>query len=274
MTFFLYPEMHTATKRLMFRWIMRRSARRAARIITISKSTADDVIRVLGLPKEKLSVVPLGVSAAYRPITDEQVLREVCARYSLVPHEYLLYVGVLEPRKNVPRLLHAYALLRKSGVRHPLVLVGRRGWKYDDVFRTLEALRLGNDVVFTNHVPEGDLPALYCGARVFVYPSIYEGFGLPVLEAMACGTPVVTSNISSMPEVAGDAALLIEPRDHEQMASAIESVLVDEGLRQSLRERGLKRASVYTWDKTARETLKVYEFACDDILRGVNTIPS
>lgn len=262
MTFFLYPEMHTAIKRRMFRWIMRRSARRAARIITISKNTADDVTRVLGVPKEKMSVVPLGVSPAYRPITDEQVLRKVCGRYSLVPHEYLLYVGVLEPRKNVPRLLHAYALLRRSGVRHPLVLVGRRGWKYDDVFRTLEALGLGNDVVFTDHVPEGDLPALYCGARVFVYPSMYEGFGLPVLEAMACGVPVVTSDTSSMPEVLGDAGVLIDPHDHEAIAAGIRRVLDDGGLEETLRARGPVRAAFFSWERTAVETVRVYTQAC------------
>jgi len=161
------------------------------------------------------------------------------------------------------QLAGGYALLVEKGVREPLVIAGRKGWMYADIFRVVVSLGLRERVIFTGYVPGRELPYLYNAARIFVYPSIYEGFGLPVLEAMACGTPVVTSNVSSMPEVAAGAAILTNPSDHKQMASSMEAILADECLRQSLRERGLRRAAEFSWERTARETLQVYFRACE-----------
>jgi glycosyltransferase involved in cell wall biosynthesis len=171
-------------------------------------------------------------------------------------------VGTLQPRKNLGRLLEAVALLREQAQRGEapgLVIAGRKGWLYDPVFQQVERLGLEREVVFPGYVPQEDLPALLSGARLFVFPSLYEGFGLPVLEAMACGTPVVCSNVSSLPEVAGDAAFLVDPRDVKGMAEAMNRLLQDEGLRAEVVERGYRRVRQFSWDRCARETLAVLE---------------
>jgi glycosyltransferase involved in cell wall biosynthesis len=262
MIFYMYPQVHTFTKRLFFRWFIHRSARRADCIIAISESTAKDIARILQIPRERIVSVPLGVGEAYRPVRNERQLSEVCGHYRLEPHKYILYVGVLEPRKNIPRLLDAYASLREIGLRQPLAIVGRRGWRCEDLFRAIAALGLEEQVVFTGYVPEQHLPVLYSAARAFVYPSLYEGFGLPVLEAMACGTPVVTSCASSMPEVVGDAGVLINPERHEDIAAGIRRVLEDPDLECWLREAGPARAALFTWERTASQTIEVYKQAC------------
>jgi glycosyltransferase involved in cell wall biosynthesis len=171
-------------------------------------------------------------------------------------------VGTLQPRKNLGRLLEAYALLRKRAQRGEapgLVIAGRKGWLYDQIFQQVERLGLESKVVFPGYVPQDDLPALLSGARLFVFPSLYEGFGLPVLEAMACGTPVACSNVSSLPEVAGDAALLVDPLDVRGMAEAMNRLLQDEGLRTQLVERGYRQVRQFSWARCARETLAVLE---------------
>ncbi len=262
MIFYLYPQVHTLGKRLLFRWFMRRSARRARRIITISQSSAKDIARILHVPDRRIVPVSLGVGDTYRPVRSDRQLSEVCAHYRLEPHRYILYVGVLEPRKNIPRLLEAYALLWKAGIRQHLAIVGRHGWNCEDIFRAIASLGIENQVVFTGYVPEQHLPVLYSAARAFVYPSLYEGFGLPVLEAMACGTPVVTSCTSSMPEVVGDAGVLINPESHEDIAAGIRRLLEDPDLECWLREAGPARAALFTWERTASQTIEVYKQAC------------
>jgi glycosyltransferase involved in cell wall biosynthesis len=168
----------------------------------------------------------------------------------------------LEPRKNLVRLVRAYAALRQSGViSHQLVIVGQAHWQGSAIGREVNELGLSEEVVFTGYVPTDDLVTLYNAATVFVYPSLYEGFGLPILEAMSCGTPVITSNVASMPEVAGEAALLVNPRSEEDLAQTLERVLTDEMLRRELGEKGLRRASQFSWEKTARLTLHAYEEA-------------
>jgi glycosyltransferase involved in cell wall biosynthesis len=180
-------------------------------------------------------------------------------RYGL-PAQYLLFVGTLEPRKNLTTLLHAYALLRAEGLGDglKLVIAGRAGWLYADIFATVKTLALEGEVIFSGFVADEDLPDLYRGARLFVFPSLYEGFGLPILEAMASGIPVITSTTASMPEVAGDAAILVDPHDPKAVAEGMARVLAGDQVRQTLIQRGLRRAQQFAWDSVARTTLDVY----------------
>jgi glycosyltransferase involved in cell wall biosynthesis len=258
MIFLLYPEVHTLSKRAFFRTMMPISARRAQAIIAISESTARDVVQLLRVPPDRVHAIPLAAAGNFLPIDDPTSVDSVCSRYGLRTGEFVLFVGVMEPRKNIPVLLHAYRKLVDRGVSKQLAIVGKRGWMCDDVLSTVQTLDLEKRVVFTGYVPSRDLPYLYNGACLFIYPSLYEGFGLPVLEAMACGTPVVTSNVSSMPEIVGDSALLVDPRNSEEIAQAMEKLLADDILSHAMRESALKRAAMYSWDRTARETLQVY----------------
>lgn len=198
----------------------------------------------------------------FRPISAAE--SEPTLRQYGIERPYILYVGALESRKNLPRLLAAYARLREWSERWRLVIVGARKWKSSPIFDTVQQLGLEPHVTFTGYVADEHLPALYSGADLFAFPSLYEGFGLPVLEAMACGTPVVTSNTSSLPEVAGDAAILVDPRDVEQIANAMWLVLSQPDLAAALREKGLARAAQFTWERTARETIEVYKQALQD----------
>jgi len=202
-------------------------------------------------------VIPEAAHTRYRPMSLESV--DPALKRYVIERPYILYVGSLEKRKNLPRLLEAYAYLRETLPGWKLVIVGGRKWKSDPIYKAVQRLGLEPHVIFTGFVAEEDLPALYNGADLFVFPSLYEGFGLPVLEAMACGTPVVTSNTSSLPEVAGEAALLVAPTDVKAIAAAMQRVLSEPDLAAELRRRGLERASQFSWERTARETLAVYE---------------
>jgi glycosyltransferase involved in cell wall biosynthesis len=260
MTFLLHPDLHQAVKRVFFPAIMRLSARRADRLIAISESTRDDLVRMWGVDRSRIAAIPLAADTGYRPRSPEEIA-ETCGRHGLRPGGYILYVGVLEPRKNVDRLVEAFGRVAKELPGVDLVIAGRRGWMYDQIFRQVEALGLHERVRFTGYVANEELPALYAGARLFAYPSKYEGFGLPVLEAMSCGTPVITTNVSSMPEVAGDAAVLVEPDDVAGLAAALLRVSDDHALRNQLACRGLARAKAFSWERCARETIAVYEAA-------------
>jgi glycosyltransferase involved in cell wall biosynthesis len=186
-------------------------------------------------------------------------VQPVLERYQL-SQPYILYVGSIEPRKNLLRLLQAYARLRKDLPGWKLVLVGaRNAWKSTPISEEMRKLNLAPWVQLTGYIPEEDLPALYNGAGLFAFPSLYEGFGLPVLEAMACGTPVITSNVSSLPEVAGDAALLVDPYNVEEIAAAMVNVLSDQELSEDLHRRGLERSKEFSWERTAQQTLEVYK---------------
>lgn len=260
LTFFLFPEVHAVFRRLFFQRMMRASARRAEKIIAVSESTARDLVRVFGEKgvKEKVHAIPLAASEDFRPAEDSFIIGAVCARYNLPTGHFILSVGVLEPRKNIPTLLRAYRYLVDRGVQQRLAVVGERGWMCEEIFTTVRALRLEDRVIFTGYAPDADLSYLYNGASLFVYPSLYEGFGPPVLEAMACGTPVMTSNVSSMCEIVGESGILVNPLDANELAQGIEQLLQDDNLRKYLRAEGLKRATNFSWERTARETMKVY----------------
>jgi glycosyltransferase involved in cell wall biosynthesis len=262
LTFFELPEYHTFVKRTFFRAMIPAAARKADRVVTISSSTKADAVKWLGLDPARIDVTPLAVSPRYRPDVASESVAQVRVRYGL-PADYVLYVGRLEPRKNLPRLVDAYEqVLRRFPAAPLLVLAGAPGWHWRETEASIR--RLGSRVKTLGYVPEDDLPALYTGAGVFLYPSLYEGFGIPVLEAFACGVPTITSSTSATAEVAGDAAELVNPRDAGDISRALTRLLEDPGRREELRRRALARASGYSWERTAALTRDSYLRALDE----------
>ena len=267
LTFLYYPQFLTDASRHYYNDQIERAVRRADHISADSTNTKDDLLRLLNVPRDKVTVVLLAHDPQYKPL-DATACAPVLARHKLEPG-FILFTGTLEPRKNVTGLLTAYRALcdrPPSGFsRTPrLVLAGRRGWLYDEIFSRIAALKLDDRVRFLENAPNEDLVALYNSARLLALPSFYEGFGLTVLEAMACGTPVICSERGSLPEVAGDAALFINPDDLDGLADAMEHTLGDESLRTQMRERGLVQAARFSWEKTARETLDIYRTLLND----------
>ena len=227
-------------------------------VLADSENTREDVIELLMVPSSRVEVVYPGVGEAFGVIEDEQTLARTRDLYNL-HSPFILSVGTLEPRKNLVTLLDAYATVwRDNGPEHKLVVAGRKGWLYEGALRRVEQLGLEDDVVFLGFVAEDHLPALYCLADLLVFPSIYEGFGLPPLEAMACGTPVITSDSSSLPEVVGDAGLMVPAEDDESLAEAIRNLLEDAYLREDLVRRGLSRAAEFTWEAAGAKLLEIY----------------
>lgn len=258
LAFIRFPQTFRAYNRIYLDVATRLSVRRAARILVVSEHTRREVIGLLGVAPERVVVTPNAVREHFRP-PDPAVLETFRARKGL-PEHFVLYVGTLEPRKNLTTLLEAYAEVAQQQAA-PLLVGGGKGWLYDAVFQRLEALGLRERVRFVGYLDEAELPLWYAAATVFVFPSIYEGFGMPPLEAMACGTPVVASNTSSLPEVVGDAGLTVSPYDPAALAEAISRLLDDADLRQELRERGLRQARAFSWRVTAERTLAAYEAA-------------
>jgi glycosyltransferase involved in cell wall biosynthesis len=257
LSFLFYPQGFRPLNRIYLQFLTQLSARRARRVIAVSHSTKRDLVQHYGLPPDKVDVIHNGVDASFRPLPTDQVA-EFRSR-SRLPGRFVLFVGTLEPRKNVAGLIEAYARLPKE--RPPLLLVGGKGWLYDDIFARVEALNLSDEVHFVGYVPAEDLPFWYNAAELFVYPSLYEGFGLPPLEAMACGTAVITSTASSLPEVVGEAGLLVDPAEPAALARAMEQVLSDRELRETVRAAGRVRAQGFSWERTARCTVDSYRRA-------------
>ena len=256
-----FPHAHRPLDRLYLDLSTRHNACAAAHLISDSQATKRDLVERYGVDPAKIAVVYPGYdAAAFRPVRDEAAIEAVRARYGIAG-EYILSVGTLQPRKNLVRLIEAFAIcdLQSAICNLQLVITGKRGWLYEEIFTKVYQLGLEDEVIFTGYVAGSDLPALLSGASLFVMPSLYEGFGLPVLEAMACGVPVVCSNVSSLPEVAGEAAILVDPLDVGGMAAAMEQVLSDEELRAKLSARGFERARRFLWENCARETLAVLE---------------
>lgn len=251
----LYPQYFTALQRLVFGMAMRLAVGRARWIIADSESTARDLRARLHARTDRVVVIHLGVDATMQPAPAERI-ETMRARYGLA-ESYVLYVGSNKPHKNLARLVEAYARIA-GREQTPLVVAGHWDAEHPEARERAEQLGLGQSVRWLGAIPAGDLPALYSGATLFVFPSEYEGFGLPVLEAMACGTPAITSNVSSLPEVAGDAALTVAPSDTEALSDAIARVLHDGDLRTQMRARGLRQAAQFNWRDAARETANVY----------------
>lgn len=251
-----YPQAHPRFQRLYLDWGTRWNAHVARHLIADSQATKLDLVVHYRIPAEKITVVSPGVHLS--PASPREIAG-VRSRYRL-PENYILFVGTLQPRKNLPTLFQAYRdLARPNGTDYQLVLAGKRGWLFDGVLRHIEALGLSDRIRLLDYVPSQDLPGLLGGARLLVQPSLYEGFGLTLLEAMAVGVPVVTSNAAALPEVAGDAAILVNPRDVDAWREALRQALTDEALRQELILRGTRRVDLFSWERCARETLTVLE---------------
>ncbi len=257
-----FPEAHTARRRLELHLTTRWSLHAARRVIAISAATRDDLVRHYNADPTRISVVHHGLSSDFRP-SDPPIIAATRARYQL-PEAYLLYVGTIQPRKNLARLIAAFAQALAAPTTPPdlqLVIAGRRGWLTTEIERQAATLGIANRVRFLGYVPDADLPALLSGACAFTFPSLYEGFGMPVLEAMACGTAVLCANTSALPEVVGAAALLVDPHATDAIAAGIVRLVADPNLRADLRVRGLAHAATFTWERCARATLEVLHAA-------------
>ena len=257
------PETFKRRSWMQLRLTVRRTARRAAHIITVSEYSRVDISRTYGIAPDRITVTPEAAPRHFAPITNETELRRVRERYGIQAN-YILSLCSIQPRKNLVRLIEAYSCLRgvhPEGKLPQLVLAGKRGWLDNETFRAAERNAVGGDILFTGYVPEPDLVGLYSGAICFVYPSYFEGFGLPVVEAMQCGVPVVTGNRTSLPEVVGDAGLLFDPFDTQALVNALTQVISDPAYRAKLRAKGLERARTFNWKTTAELTLGAYRVA-------------
>jgi glycosyltransferase involved in cell wall biosynthesis len=253
----LYPQCHPMRRRLINRPLSTVATRIADAVVAVSQSARRDLLTFHDIPEDRVSVVHEAAGPAFEVVTDPIKRARIRMRYAL-PDRFVLYVGAIEPRKNLPRLVDAFAVARAAGIPHELVCVGPYGWSSRDLYDHVDRRGLRAVVHFTGYVPADDLPVIYNLAEFFVFPSIYEGFGLPVVEAMACGTPVITSSTSSLDEIAATAALTVDPYDVDGLTNAIIALASDAALRKNLSARGLKRASEFSWTRTAKEMLALY----------------
>lgn len=238
------------------------TARRAEKIITVSETTKRDLVKFFKIPPDKIVVTYNGVKSIYRPIKDEDRINEVLKKYD-IHDRYLLYTGRLEPRKNLIRLIKAFSMLKKKrSIELKLVIVGPKTWLYSEIFKMVVELGLESDIIFAGYLPEEDLPFIYNGADLFISPSVFEGFGIPPVEAMACGTPVLYSDIPAHREIIGDAGVAFNPLDINDISQTVLNALSDTALLKELSEKGIKRAGDFSWDNTAKKTLEVYQEIC------------
>jgi len=258
-----HPEAHTRWDRWYLQWSTSYNVHHARRVIADSQATKRDLIKYCSAAPDEIHVIYPGHDRSLAPVRDLSRLAAVRERYGL-PSTYAIHVGTLQPRKNLSTLLDAFATVAQKHRNLNLALVGKKGWLYEPLYAQAQRLGLEQRVHFTGYVPRDDLPALLSAARLFLLPSLYEGFGLPVLEAMACELPVICSNVSSLPEVAGDAAILVDPREPSAWAEAIERVLDDEPLRATLVDRGLCQVTRFSWERCAQQTLTVLETTTAD----------
>ncbi|NLL68051.1 MAG: glycosyltransferase family 4 protein [Clostridiaceae bacterium] len=260
MVYKVYPETMRKRTLYMLNKSLIKSCNRADKIITISEFSKQEIIKCLGIEKDKIVVMPVGVDTSiYHPYYKEEEICNVTEKYKL-PREYMLYLGTLEPRKNLERLIQAYSLLKKEIPCVPkLVMAGGKGWMYEGIFETVKALQIEKDIIFTGYIKPEDSPILMRGAKMFLFPSLYEGFGMPPLEAMACGTPVLVSNAASLPEVVGDAGLQVDPFSIDDIKNGIKLLIEDENKRSELSLKGIERAKLFTWDKSVEIVQKVFE---------------
>ena len=259
LSFRIHPEFYSFSKNFWhFSVNPKKLAKRATKIITVSESTRDDLVNFYGIKPSKIKVIYSGINCESRITNYESRILKIRKKYNL-PEKYILYLGTLEPRKNIVSLIKAFEEFKKTYNLQPttynLVVAGAKGWLYKNIFEAAKNSPVKNDIIFTGFIDDQDKPALYQSAELFVYPSFYEGFGFPPLEAMACGTPVITSDFSSLPEAVGDAALMINPYDVDQLAMAMREILSDENLKNELIEKGFKQVEKFSWQKCARETL-------------------
>ncbi len=251
------PSMPSIIGRAYYQKANRRAIAKAKMVVVVSESTKKDIQEIFDVTEERIRVIPHGVGNNFQVVRDKSLLDEVKRKYR-IRSKFILNIGNSKPHKNWAGLIESFALLRKETKDYQLVLVGGRDSRFSEAVKLIKKLELEEDVLITGFVAEKDMPLLYNAAEILVFPSHYEGFGLPVLEAMACGTPVICSNSSSLPEVAGDAALMVDPNDGEGLAASMKKVLAEQRIRQDLSEKGLKRIEQFSWKKAAQRTLEVY----------------
>jgi glycosyltransferase involved in cell wall biosynthesis len=257
LTTILYPHHHVKSN-VMLHNKRFKDIHKIDAILTNSEYTKKDIIEHLNIKPEKVFVTYLGADGKFKPIDILQV-NSVLDKYR-IQKPYILFVGTLEPRKNVQNIIKAFNHLKQTKkIPHKLVLAGQKGWKFEDIFKEIGTSQFKSDIIHIGYADDGDIPALMSGAEVFLYPSLYEGFGLPVLEAMKCGVPVITSNISSMPEVGGDACLYVEPESVQQLADKLYLLINNKDLQNNFSKKGMERAKLFSWEKCAEETLRVYK---------------
>lgn len=253
-----HPETEKFAARMYWRLQMPIAARRSSFIITDSEHARQEILADFGCPPEKVKAIMLGFDPRMIEPREAADGDRICRKYGL-PSEYLLYVGTIQPRKNLGTLIQAFYKLKQDGWSDlKLVIVGRKGWLYDQLFKDITGLELESEIIFTGFVPDEELPYIYERARIFLYLSLFEGFGLPPLEAMACGVPVITSNTTSLPEVVGEAGIALDPTDAGQVAIAIRQVLQNGQLADQMKSKGAARARLFSWDSAARLTLEIY----------------
>jgi glycosyltransferase involved in cell wall biosynthesis len=265
LSFVRVPETAAPNLRAYLNVVVPRSVQAADHIIADSQATRDDLCALYGTSPDKITVLLSGVDPRFDRVTDEAVLTAVRPRYGIGTQPYIFCIGTVQPRKNYSRVIQALAQLRTEGIDLQLVIAGGKGWLEDEMYHTLQATHMQEHVHLIGFARDEDLPALYSGAALTAFPSLYEGFGLPILESMACGTPVVTANVSSLPEVAGDAALLINPYDVQALTDSIRRLITDETLRSTLTQRGYEQVKQFTWAKAARQLRAIYERVLTDV---------
>lgn len=254
-----HPDTMEEATRLRLEKELKSSVHRADIVITISENSKNEIIEYLGIDDKKIRIVPPGIHLDdYEKRLTSDIKTQVKVKYNL-PDKFILYLGTLEPRKNIETILKAYNQFKKENTRVKLVMAGSKGWKYESIFQVAQELGLEKDVIFTGYVDEVDKWAIYKMAELFVFPSLYEGFGMPVLEAMASGIPVITSNSSSLPEVVGENGCMVDPYDYLQISEYMNKIISDRAFKSELITEGLKRAKEFTWEKSAKKMLSIYK---------------
>ena len=265
LSFIRVPETAAPNLRAYLNVVVPRSVQKADHIIADSQATKDDLCALYGTAPDKITVLLSGVDPRFAPVTDEAVLKSIRARYGIGEQPYIFCIGTVQPRKNYSRVIQALAALRAEGLDLQLVIAGGKGWLEDEMYRTLRETHMQDHVHRIGFARDEDLPALYSGATLTAFPSLYEGFGLPILESMACGTPVVTANVSSLPEVAGEAALMVDPYDVPALTDAMRRLITDKALRGVLIQRGYEQVKQFTWAKAASQLRAIYERVLTDV---------
>lgn len=255
----MYPETEKWMARIYWKTQIPVAAHNADFVITSSEFAKKEIVSRYNISEDRIAVIPIAYNSYCKPVESKTEMESVKEKYA-IPDKYILYVGTIQPRKNIALLIKAYAsLVKRKGIDHKLVITGRKGWLYAPLFDLIKSEGMEERIVFTGFVPDEELPYIYGGAELFVYLSLFEGFGIPPLEAMACGVPVICSNATSLPEVAGDAGILVNPTDQKAVEVAILNVLENPVLRTELREKGFLQAKKFSWERTAGETLRIYK---------------
>ncbi len=261
LAFMRYPQYFRPSRRSYQRVLTQRSARSATVVVAVSQSTKRDLVECMGVPPERIQVIYTGIAPDFRPVSDPRVLAAFRAKHNL-PERYLLYLGTLEPRKNLGQLMDAYVRLRSADPgTPPLLIAGAKGWYYQPLFERVRRLGAEEAITFVGYVSREEQPLWYAGATIFIYPSLYEGFGLPIVEALACGTPTITSNVSSLPEAAGPVATQVAPTDTDALVAAMRALLRDEGERARVAAQGPRWAGQFTPERMAQGYREVYDLA-------------